>query len=190
MGCSNPHPHGQIWAGSALPNEPLREDECQRNYRREKGNILLLDYLESELARNERLVVENDDWAAVVPFWAVWPFETLLMPRMHVGRIPELGDAQRTSLADILKKLTIRYDNLFGISFPYTMGWHGEPSNSGDTSHWQLHAHFYPPLLRSATIRKFMVGYEMLSEPGRDITPEIAAERLRSMPESHYTTER
>ncbi len=186
MGCSNAHPHGQLWAGSALPNEPAKEDFCQEQHRTAHGSVLLLDYVRFEEAERVRVVVANEHWLALVPFWAVWPFETLLVPRRHVLRIPDLGDTERDSLAEILKRLLVRYDNLFEVSFPYTMGWHGAPAGPGDFSHWQLHAHFYPPLLRSATVKKFMVGYEMLSEPQRDITPEAAAARLQSLPEQHY----
>lgn len=186
MGCSNPHPHGQLWAGSALPNEPSKEDRRQLLYRDGHGSILLLDYLEFERAERVRVVVENDHWTALVPFWAFWPFETMLLPRRHCQRLTDLGPAERLALAEILKRLLTRYDNNFNISFPYTMGWHAAPGGPGDFSHWQLHAHFYPPLLRSATVKKFMVGYEMLAEPQRDITPEAAAERLRSLPDVHY----
>jgi len=189
MGCSNAHPHGQLWAASALPNEPAKEDARQRIYRDERRSVLLLDYLELETGRKDLLVEENDHWAAVVPFWAVWPFETLLLPRRHVLRLPDLATEERQSLAGILKRLLTRYDNLFRASFPYTMGWHGAPTTAGDLSHWQLHAHFYPPLLRSATVKKFMVGYEMLSEPQRDITPEAAAGRLRALPAAHFALE-
>jgi UDPglucose--hexose-1-phosphate uridylyltransferase len=189
MGCSNPHPHGQLWAGSTIPNEPLKEEVQQRRYRMEQGSVLLLDYLEFEGNQRARIVVENDSWVAMVPFWAVWPFETLLLPRRHVWQMSQLGPGERDLLAAILKRLLTRYDNLFQISFPYTMGWHGAPHGTGDPAHWQLHAHFYPPLLRSASVRKFMVGYEMLAEPQRDITPEAAAERLQSLPETHYTVD-
>lgn len=190
MGCSNPHPHGQVWASDFIPNEVAREDACQARYFRDTGQVMLLDYLEVESNREERVVVGNDDWMAVVPYWAVWPFETLLMPRRHVARLPDLTDTQRTALADIIKRLTIRYDNLFETEFPYSMGWHGAPTDGEDHPHWQLHAHFYPPLLRSATVRKFMVGYEMLSEPQRDMTAEDAAHRLRQLSEDHYTQSR
>ena len=186
MGCSNPHPHGQIWAGDALPNEPSKEDCEQRVYLEEHGRSLLLDYANLEAERQERIVVENEHWLAVVPHWAVWPFETLLLPRRHVLRLPDLDDAQRDALADILKRLLTKYDNLFEISFPYSMGWHGAPTGPGEFTHWQLHAHFYPPLLRSATVKKFMVGYEMLAEAQRDVTPEQAAARLRALPAVHY----
>jgi UDPglucose--hexose-1-phosphate uridylyltransferase len=187
MGASNPHPHGQIWAGSTLPNEPAKENHHQRVYLEEHGSPLLVDYANLEVAQRERVVVENDDWLAVVPYWAVWPFETVLLPRRHVLRLPNLDDTERDALAEILKRLLTKYDNLFETSFPYSMGWHGAPTEDGEYSHWQLHAHFYPPLLRSATVRKFMVGYEMLSEPQRDLTAEAAATRLRDLPEMHYS---
>jgi UDPglucose--hexose-1-phosphate uridylyltransferase len=188
MGCSNPHPHGQIWAVDALPNEAAKEDHHQARYYAAHGSPLLVDYAAVEAERHTRVVVENEDWLAVVPYWAIWPFETLLLPRVHIRRLPDLNDTQRDTLADILKRLLIRYDNLFEVSFPYSMGWHGAPYNrdGGDVSHWQLHAHFYPPLLRSATVRKFMVGFEMLAEAQRDLTPEQAADRLRALLETHY----
>jgi UDPglucose--hexose-1-phosphate uridylyltransferase len=185
MGASNPHPHGQVWAHDALPNEASKEDRQQRAYHQEHGAPLLVDYAVLEASRAERLVVENADWIAVVPFWAIWPFETLLLPRRHVLRLPDLTAPERSTLAQILKHLLTVYDNLFNVSFPYSMGWHGAPSG-GDDAHWQLHAHFYPPLLRSASERKFLVGYEMLSEAQRDLTPEQAAERLRALPAEHY----
>jgi UDPglucose--hexose-1-phosphate uridylyltransferase len=233
MGCSNPHPHGQIWTGSALPHEPAKEDRQQRAYFEQHGRPLLLDYAEQELdvaagkvadfseswQLSRRIVVDNDHWLAVVPYWALWPFETLLLPRRHVLRLPDLHDSERDALASILQRLLIRYDNLFETSFPYSMGWHGAPTretmnderglmnggSGGSTMHeappdasqsftvhhsslhhWQLHAHFYPPLLRSATVKKFMVGYEMLGEPQRDLTAEQAAARLREQSEVHY----
>jgi UDPglucose--hexose-1-phosphate uridylyltransferase len=186
MGCSNPHPHGQIWAADALPNEPSKENREQRSYLKEHGRPLLLDYANLETQRQERIVVENEDWLGVVPYWAVWPFETLLMPRRHVLRLPDLDNAQRDGLTDVLKRLLTQYDNLFEVSFPYSMGWHGAPTDCQDPYHWQLHAHFYPPLLRSATVRKFMVGYEMLAEAQRDLTAEQAAQRLRDLPDVHF----
>jgi UDPglucose--hexose-1-phosphate uridylyltransferase len=198
MGCSNPHPHGQVWALNALPNEPAKEEAQQRGYFVEHGRPLLLDYVERELAQGERVVVANDAWVAVVPFWAIWPFEILLLPRQHVLRLPDLTAAQRDTLADILKRLLTRYDNVFETSFPYSMGWHAAPTGQVGTvanlsegwqlyyHHWQLHAHFYPPLLRSATVKKFMVGFEMLAEAQRDITAEQAAARLREVSEVHY----
>jgi UDPglucose--hexose-1-phosphate uridylyltransferase len=180
MGCSNPHPHGQVWATAHLPQETAAEDAAQRAYFAEHGRALLLDVAEREAA-GDRVVEENDDWLAIVPFWAAWPFETLLLPRFAVQRMPQLTVGQRGSLAGILKALTIRYDNLFQTSFPYSMGWHGAPFADGGSEHWQLHAHFYPPLLRSASVRKFMVGYEMMAEPQRDLSPERAAAMLRSV---------
>ena len=147
---------------------------------------MLVEYAELEAARQERVVVDNDYWVALVPYWALWPFETLLLPRRHLLRLPDLSGAELDALARILKGLLTRYDNLFETSFPYSMGWHGAPTDEGDYPYWQLHAHFYPPLLRSATVKKFMVGYEMLAEAQRDLTAESAAERLRTLPESHY----
>jgi len=186
MGCSNPHPHGQIWAGNFLPNEAATEDASQKAYCQKHGSPLLLDYSQKEITAGLRVVVQNQHWLAVVPFWAVWPYEILLLPLRHVRRLPDLTDTEKTSLADILSALLISYDNLFETSFPYSMGWHGAPYGDGDDSHWQLHAHFYPPLLRSATVKKFLVGYEMLAEAQRDLTPEFAADRLRSLPAVHY----
>lgn len=180
MGCSNPHPHGQVWATAHVPQEITAEDAHQRAYHTEHRRALLLDVAERE-AEGQRVVEANADWLAIVPFWAAWPFETLLLPRFAVQRMPQLTAGQRASLASILKPLTTRYDNLFQTSFPYSMGWHQAPFGMPETDHWQLHAHFYPPLLRSASVRKFMVGYEMLAEPQRDLTPERAAEMLRAV---------
>ena len=188
MGCSQPHPHGQIWASDFIPNEVAAEDRHQADWMARTGRNMLVDYATAESERADRIVAENDDWIVVVPWWAVWPFETLLLPRAHVLRLPDLSDTQRDSLAAILKRLTTAYDNLFQTEFPYTMGWHGAPLTDEDHSHWQLHAHFYPPLLRSATVRKFMVGYEMLAEAQRDLTAESAAQRLRGQPDEHFKT--
>ena len=185
MGCSNPHPHGQIWANSFLPTEAIQEDSHQAAYLAQRGTPLLLDYAHKE-SGGSRAVTETEEWLAVVPFWAAWPFETLLLPKRHTRRLPDLDTRQQQELALVLKELTSRYDNLFECSFPYSMGWHGAPFNDQPANHWQLHAHFYPPLLRSASIRKFMVGYEMLAEAQRDLTPEQAAERLRSVSAKHY----
>ncbi len=175
MGCSNPHPHGQVWATAHIPQESAAEDAAQRGYCAEHGRALLIDTAEREEALGDRVVEINHDWLAIVPFWAAWPFEVLLLPRFAVQRMPDLTAGQRDSLAAMLKALTTRYDNLFQTSFPYSMGWHQAPfgpdSLMPDIDHWQLHAHFYPPLLRSAEVRKFMVGYEMLAEPQRDLTP-------------------
>lgn len=191
MGCSQPHPHGQIWATGHLPNEAAAEDQHQRAYFAQHGRPLLLDYAERE-AGGERVVVQTAHWLAVVPYWATWPFETLLLPRFAVQQLPQLMSAenaeQRADLAVALKSLTTRYDNLFECSFPYSMGWHGAPFDGSVSEPWQLHAHFYPPLLRSATVRKFMVGFEMLAEAQRDLTPEQAAARLRALSDIHYRT--
>lgn len=181
MGCSNPHPHGQIWAMDCLPTLPALEDDNQRRYTERHGRPLLLDYVQDELRLGERVVCANDHWAAVVPYWATWPFETLLLPRFPVQRLPEIPAAPAASLARIMSELLRRYDALFDVDFPYSMGWHGAPYDGTTALHWQLHAHFFPPLLRSATVKKFMVGFEMLGESQRDITPEAAAERLRSL---------
>lgn len=187
MGCSNPHPHGQIWASSSLPNEPAKELATQRAYHAKHGSPLLVDYARREAEAGERVVCENEHWLAVVPYWAVWPFETMLLPREHVARLQDLNDAQRGALAEIMPRLLTRYDNLFEVSFPYSMGWHGAPNDGGDEGEfWQLHAHFYPPLLRSATVRKFLVGYEMMAEAQRDLTAEQAAQRLAALSEVHY----
>ncbi|MCA9733439.1 MAG: UDP-glucose--hexose-1-phosphate uridylyltransferase [Deferribacteres bacterium] len=188
MGSSNPHPHGQVWALNTLPNEVFKENSSQADYYIENGSVLLLDYLEAELKERDRLVIENDDWAVIVPFWAVWPYETLLLPKKSVMRIPELNANQKDHLADILKRFLTKYDNLFNISFPYSMGWHGAPNDSSDNSHWLLHAHFHPPLLRSSNVKKFMVGFELMAESQRDFTPEEAAEQLRNCSEVHYKT--
>lgn len=186
MGCSNPHPHGQIWAGDFLPDLPQKADAAQKNYFQQHSKPLLQDYADEELRRRERIVVETEHWLAVVPYWAAWPFETLLLPKQSVARITELSEAQSRDLAAALKQLTTRYDNLFQTSFPYSMGWHGAPFDGEPRPDWTLHAHFYPPLLRSATVRKFMVGYEMLAEAQRDLTPEQAAERLAALSDVHY----
>ncbi|TNG95581.1 UDP-glucose--hexose-1-phosphate uridylyltransferase [Pasteurellaceae bacterium USgator11] len=188
MGCSQPHPHGQIWANSFLPNEVAAKERNLRNYYQQHGSNLLLDYANAELKDGSRTVVETEHWLAVVPYWAAWPFETLLLPKSAVKRMNELTATQRDDLALTLKLLTTRYDNLFECAFPYSMGWHYAPFFKDDRTldHWQLHAVFYPPLLRSATIRKFMVGYEMLAEAQRDLTPEQAAARLAQLSDIHY----
>jgi UDPglucose--hexose-1-phosphate uridylyltransferase len=183
MGASNPHPHGQIWVNERLPNEPGKELAQQRRFAEREDGCLLCAYLALELADGERLVCDNESFVAVVPFWAVWPFETLVLPREHRGALPDLDSAERDRLADILRRLARRYDTLFGVTFPYSMGFHQPPTDDAEHPEWHLHAHFYPPLLRSATVRKFMVGYELLNQPQRDITPESAAQRLRDLPE-------
>jgi UDPglucose--hexose-1-phosphate uridylyltransferase len=186
MGCSNPHPHNQVWATSHLPVEPEKELRTQSGYKSTHGSCLLCDYLRQELQDPERLVASNEYFTALVPFWAVWPFEVLVIANRHCGSLPELDHEEVAGLADILHQVTVRYDNLFEISFPYSMGFHQEPSKSGPYPAWHLHAHFYPPLLRSATVRKFMVGFEMLGMPQRDLTPETAAARLRELSDIHY----
>jgi UDPglucose--hexose-1-phosphate uridylyltransferase len=193
MGASNPHPHCQIWATEHIPDEPLRELAAQQAYRDEHHSCLLCDYVATELAQansvdecQNRFVAKNDSFIALVPYWATWPFETLVLPRRHLGSFVDLTSAERTALAQILKAVTTRYDNLFEVSFPYTMGFHQRPAHGQGHDAMHFHAHFYPPLLRSAEIRKFMVGFEMLGMPQRDLTPETAAARLRAVPEKHY----
>jgi UDPglucose--hexose-1-phosphate uridylyltransferase len=181
MGCSNPHPHGQVWAINYIPDEVALEDQRQRAYFARHGRAMLLDVAEREIELGERVITSNAFWLVVVPFWASWPFEALLLPRYPVAQLPDLGADARDALAAIIQSLTRTYDALFNTSFPYSMGWHGAPFDDRDPQCWQLHAHFYPPLLRSATIRKFMVGYEMMTEPQRDLTPEQAAQRLRDL---------
>jgi UDPglucose--hexose-1-phosphate uridylyltransferase len=186
MGYSNPHPHGQIWATQSIPNEPRREQESLEDYRKEQRSCLLCDYLELELAAGERVVCQNEYFAAVVPFWATWPFETLLLSKRHVADLEALDAEERAGLADVLKRVTTRYDNLFQTLFPYSMGFHQRPTDGKEHAEWHFHAHFLPPLLRSASVKKFMVGFELLASPQRDMTPEAAAERLREMTERHY----
>ena len=179
MGASNPHPHGQIWAGTALPGDAAREDTSQLAHLGATGKRLLLDYIDRE-SGGQRVIVETDEWLTVVPFWAAWPFETLLVPKRPAARLTDLDDASRDDLAVVLHELIARYDGLFRRPFPYSMGWHQAPFGDGSTDHWQVHAHFYPPLLR-ANVRKFMVGYELLAETQRDLTAEDAAGRLRAV---------
>ena len=187
MGCSNPHPHGQIWATQTIPTEPAREIKSQKNYASANGGkCLLCEYLKLELETKERIICSNDEWIALIPFWAKWPFETMVLPKNHVKDLVAFNNKQRQNLADILKKITTRYDNLFNVSFPYTMGLHQAPSDYKPYDFLHFHIHFYPPLLRSATVQKFMVGFEMMANAQRDITPEQAAERLRSLPEEHF----
>ena len=189
MGCSNPHPHGQVWAQQQLPSLVEKKHKSFADYYQAHGSNMLQDYAAKEQDRQERVVVENDDWLVVVPYWAAWPFETLLLPKSPMSRMTELGEGQKVSLASIIQQITIRYDNLFQCSFPYSMGWHGAPFDGQDHLSWTLHASFLPPLLRSATVRKFMVGYEMMAEPQRDMTPEQAADRLRQLSSTHYLDE-
>ncbi|XP_014641479.1 PREDICTED: galactose-1-phosphate uridylyltransferase-like [Ceratotherium simum simum] len=189
MGCSNPHPHCQVWASSFPPNVVQHEERSQRAYQSQHGEPLLMEHGRQELLRKERLVLTSEHWLVLVPFWAVWLFQTLLLPPQHVWQLPELTPAEGDDLASIMKKLLTKYNNLFKTSFPYSMSWHRAPRGSEAGTpwdHWQLHAHYYPPLLRSATLRIFMVGYELLAQAQRDLTPEQAAERLRALPEVHY----
>ena len=186
MGCSNPHPHGQIWSSNGIPVEPAKESKTQKAYFIKHGRTLLSDYLQAELEKETRLLVQNDSFVALIPFWAVWPYEAMIISKRPVQNILQLTDEERTDLARIYKKLTIMYDNLFETSFAYSAGLHQAPTDGNDYPEWHLHMHFYPPLLRSATVKKFMVGYEMLATPQRDITAEQAAQRLRDLPEVHY----
>ena len=182
MGCSNPHPHGQIWCTSALPDEAAKEEVQQAAYLDQHGRPLLLDYAQKELDQAERVICAQDHWVAVVPYWAVWPYESLVLPtRRVISHLDDITSDEAHSLASLIHELTARYDQLFETSFPYSMGWHGAPSDSMHRDAWQLHAHYYPPLLRSATVKKFMVGFELLAESQRDLTAEQAAERLRNL---------
>ncbi|HET6566752.1 MAG TPA: galactose-1-phosphate uridylyltransferase, partial [Rhodothermales bacterium] len=187
MGASNPHPHGQIWAQEHVPNEPAKETTRFAEHYARTGRTLLADYLALEIEKEERVVLENGSFVALVPFWAVWPYETMIVSRRPVPNLPELTDTERDDLADVLKRLVTRYDNLFEASFPYSTGLHQAPTDGQPHPEWHLHVHFYPPLLRSATVKKFMVGYEMLGEPQRDITPELSASRLKALSEVHYS---
>ncbi|CAL4170752.1 unnamed protein product [Meganyctiphanes norvegica] len=192
MGCSNPHPHCQIWSSSFLPNEPRMKEIHQKEYFSKHGTPMLMDYVNKELNKKERLIYTNDDWVVLVPYWAVWPYETMILPRRHIQRMTDMKESEKSSLADAVKKLTTKYDNLFQSSFPYSMGWHGAPTGSylsSDNSHWVFHGCYFPPLLRSATVKKFMVGYEMLAQSQRDLTPEQAAVKLRDLPTVHYKQE-
>ncbi|WP_428267533.1 UDP-glucose--hexose-1-phosphate uridylyltransferase [Haliangium sp.] len=188
MGASSPHPHGQLWATDVVPELPRREDERQRAYLAAHGRPLLVDYAALERERGHRVVVENHAWLALVPYWAVWPFEALILPRAHLARLSDIAPPERDALAELLARLLVKYDNLFRAPFPYSLGWHEAPSgpDPAPSPHWQLHAHVYPPLLRSATVRKFMVGYELLAEAQRDLTAEAAAARLRAASDLHY----
>jgi UDPglucose--hexose-1-phosphate uridylyltransferase len=186
MGCSNPHPHGQIWSSAGIPVEPAKESKTQKAYFDKHGKTLLTDYLHAELEKEERILVQNDSFVALIPFWAIWPFEAMIISKRPVQNILQLTGEERTGLAAIYQKLTIMYDNLFETSFAYSAGLHQAPTDGANYPEWHLHMHFYPPLLRSATVKKFMVGYEMLATPQRDITPEQAAQQLRKLPGIHY----
>jgi len=186
MGCSNPHPHGQIWAQESIPEIVRKEDENQRSYFYENGATLLRDYILQELRRKERVIAENDSFVALVPFWATWPFETLVVPRRSMPSIAEMTDREATDFALMYQTVTCKYDNLFNVSFPYSAGIHQAPTNGANHDHWCWHMHFYPPLFRSASVKKFMVGYEMLAEPQRDITAEQGADILKKLDTIHY----
>lgn len=186
MGCSNPHPHGQIWAQSSLPDEVCKEAKNLKDYYEKHGTTLLYDYLKEELHKKERIVTENDTFVCLVPFWAVWPFETMILPKKAVEKITDLSEEEKMDFAAIYKNLTTRYDNLFGVSFPYSAGIHQAPTDGQEHPEWHLHMHFYPPLLRSSSVKKFMVGYEMMANAQRDITAEQSAERLRKLSLKHY----
>ncbi|GLB52331.1 galactose-1-phosphate uridylyltransferase [Neptunitalea chrysea] len=186
MGCSNPHPHGQIWSQSSIPTLVAKTQANLKKHYEANGTSLLADYLKAELERKERIVVENEHFAVVVPFWAIWPFETLIISKRHFGNITEMTKEERKAFAAIIKANTVRYDNLFKTSFPYSSGIHQTPTDGEEHPEWHFHMHFYPPLLRSATVKKFMVGYEMMAEAQRDISPEKSAAMLRELPEVHY----
>jgi len=181
MGCSNPHPHGQIWAQKSIPVEPAKEQKQFLNYYKKENKSLLKQYLAAELKDKSRLVYANDDFAVLVPFWAVWPYETIIISKRHFQNLLQMKEKERFSLADAIKNLTMRYDKMFEVSFPYSAGIHQSPTDGKEHKEWHFHMHFYPPLLRSASIKKFMVGYEMLANAQRDITPEFSAQRLRDL---------
>ncbi|AWA29480.1 galactose-1-phosphate uridylyltransferase [Flavobacterium magnum] len=186
MGCSNPHPHGQIWAQSSLPTEVEKTQRQLEKYYRKNNSSLLQDYLEQEMQREERIVLSNAHFVALVPFWATWPYETMIISRRHFGSLIAMSHDEKRAYAEIMKGITVKYDNLFETSFPYSSGIHQAPTDKAAHPEWHFHMHFYPPLLRSASVRKFMVGYEMLGEAQRDITPEKSAEILRQLPDIHY----
>jgi len=186
MGCSNPHPHGQIWAQQTIPDEPSKELHQQKEYMDKHDSCLLCDYLNLEADIEERIVVENEHFMVLVPFWATWPFETILVSKRHYGSFLDMNESEKDALAAIIQRITIKYDNMFNVSFPYSAGFHPTPTDGKEHPEWHFHMHFYPPLLRSATVKKFMVGYEMLGNPQRDITAELSAQRLRALSETHY----
>lgn len=186
MGCSNPHPHGQIWSSRSIPVEPMKEQVRQQEYFDKHGKALLTDYVTKELEKKDRVIFENEHFVGLVPYWAVWPFEAMIAPKRRVANLSELTDAEKESFAAAYQELTIAYDNLFEVSFPYSAGLHQSPTDGKDHPEWHMHMHFYPPLLRSATVKKFMVGYEMLANAQRDITPETSAKRLRELSRVHY----
>jgi UDPglucose--hexose-1-phosphate uridylyltransferase len=187
MGCSNPHPHGQIWAQETIPGEPAKEQEQQKKYHTLNNAALLTDYLQLELKKKERIIFENEGFVLLVPFWAVWPYETMILPKRSIQNLLQFTEPEIVQFAEVISVATIRYDNLFKTSFPYSSGIHQAPTDGKQHPEWQFHMHFYPPLLRSATIKKFMVGYEMLANPQRDITAETSADILRTLPGIHYS---
>jgi len=190
MGCSNPHPHGQIWAQQTIPEEPKKELIQQKEYYSKHGRTLLSDYLELEVQEDERIVAQNDHFAVAVPFWAFWPFETMVISRRPFARFTDMTDEEKDGLADIIKQITVKYDNIFEISFPYSAGFHPAPTDAKEHPEWHFHMHFYPPLLRSATVKKFRVGYEMLGNQQRDITPKASADLMKSLSDVHYKKSR
>jgi UDPglucose--hexose-1-phosphate uridylyltransferase len=190
MGCSNPHPHGQIWAQASIPSTVLKTQESMKKYYEKNGSSLLEDYIKKELEVKERIVLENEDFVALVPFWAIWPYETMVVSKRKAENILQFSDAEKLSFSKILKDLTTKYDNLFEISFPYSAGIHQSPTDGKPHPEWHFHMHFYPPLLRNAEVKKFMVGYEMLAEPQRDITPEQSAEILQNLSVVHYKSDK
>lgn len=187
MGCSNPHPHGQIWAQATIPNEPAKKQNQQKQYYNNNGSGLLSDYQHQELTRDERIIYQDEHMVILVPYWAIWPFEAMIVPKRPMARIVEMTKAERWSLAEAYRHLTIKYDNLFETSFPYSAGIHQAPYDGKDHPYWHWHMVFYPPLLRSATVKKFMVGYELLGNPQRDITPEMAASQIKAESDVHYS---
>ena len=189
MGCSNPHPHGQIWSQLSIPVEVGKKTSHQKEYWEKNRRSLLGDYVKQELDAKERLILENEDFVALVPYWAIWPYETMIVPKKHLQHIGQLSAKEEKSYAEIIKQLTIKYDNLFLTSFPYSSGIHQSPTDGQEHPEWHFHMSFYPPLLRSRTVKKFMVGYELFAGPQRDITAEQAAETLRKLPEIHYSKE-
>ncbi len=186
MGCSNPHPHGQIWAQESIPDEPLKKQKAQLKYFKKHQKTLLYDYLQAELVKKERILFKNEYFVGLVPFWAVWPFEAMIVPKRAVARISDFSESEKDAFANAYQQMTVMYDNLFEVSFPYSAGIHQAPTDGKAHDEWHLHFSFYPPLLRSATVKKFMVGYEMLANPQRDITPEKAADILKNLAKNHY----
>ena len=186
MGCSNPHPHGQIWAQSSLPTQVKKTQDNLLKYYQKTGKSLLKDYVDNELQKKERIIAENEHFVLLVPFWATWPYETMIISKRHFSNIAEITEEEIKSYAEMIHIITVKYDNLFKTSFPYSAGIHQAPTDGLSHDEWHFHMHFYPPLLRSATVKKFMVGYELLAEAQRDLTAEQSAEILRNLPNKHY----